>query len=286
MKQVNAIPIGSVVIPAHNESHVIRRCLGALLDDMSPGELDVVVVCNGCSDDTADIVRSTWPGVQVMEIAEASKPAALRAADRVLTTFPRIYLDADVILSSKTARILIESLHSGSIAARPHYIYDTSRSDAMVRSYYRTLARVQSSRNSLWGGVYALSQRGRSRFATFPELIADDLFVDQCFTPSEIDIVTTGPPAVITVQRRFRDLVRVTRRRRKGNAEMTNIPNSGSSTTSSTISNLLSSAKSGPTALIDTIFYFTLAAILRISVAVSPPSGWSRDESSREALAK
>ena len=103
-------PIASAVIPAHNEAAVIQRCLNALLNGFAPGELDVVVACNGCTDDTADIVRSTWPTVRLIEIAQASKPAALRAADDALSTFPRIYLDADITLPSKSARILISNL--------------------------------------------------------------------------------------------------------------------------------------------------------------------------------
>ena len=88
MKPVPSFPIGSVVIPAHNEAAVIRRCLDALLTGVAPSELDVVVACNGCTDDTANIVRSSWPAVRVIEVAQAAKPAALRAADEVLSVFP------------------------------------------------------------------------------------------------------------------------------------------------------------------------------------------------------
>ena len=42
----------SVVIPAHNEETVIGRCLAALFAGAGEGELDVVVVCNGCRDGT------------------------------------------------------------------------------------------------------------------------------------------------------------------------------------------------------------------------------------------
>ena len=77
--------IGSVVIPAHNEATTIRRCHDALLAGFAPGELDVAVSCNGCTDGTADIVRSSWPAVQVIEVTKASKPAALRAADEALS---------------------------------------------------------------------------------------------------------------------------------------------------------------------------------------------------------
>ena len=39
----------SIVIPAHNEANVIQRILSALTDGADDGELDIVVVCNGCT---------------------------------------------------------------------------------------------------------------------------------------------------------------------------------------------------------------------------------------------
>jgi glycosyltransferase involved in cell wall biosynthesis len=285
MEKTSQFSIASVVIPAHNEAAVIRRCLDELLSDFSSGELDVVVSCNGCTDDTADIVRSAWPAVRVIEIPQASKPAALRAADEALSTFPRIYLDADITLPSKSAKILIHSLRSGAIAARPRLAYETSSSDALVCSYYRSQARLQEHRNSLWPAVYGLSEVGRSRFSTFPDLIADDVFVSHWFKSSEIKVIDVDLPAIIHVQRRIRDLFRVARRRRKGNAEIYSLPDGPQSTASSTILNLLKTTRSGPTVALDTVFYFVFAIIVRISVTISPPGEWSRDESSRSSSA-
>jgi glycosyltransferase involved in cell wall biosynthesis len=91
-------PIGSVLIPAHNEGAVISRCLHHLFEGTDAGDFEVAVVCNGCDDDTAAVARASAPPVEVIELDEASKPAALRAGDRLLRTFPRLYLDADVVL--------------------------------------------------------------------------------------------------------------------------------------------------------------------------------------------
>jgi hypothetical protein len=135
----------------------------------------------------------------------------------------------------------------------------------------------------LWGGVYGISEEGRSRFGIYPDLIADDLFADQGFEPSEIEVVDVAP-AVITVPRRTRDLIHVSRRRRKGNSEIRSLPDGPPSTASSTVHNLLSTARSGPGAAMDTLVFFAFAIILRISVAVSPPAGWSRDQSSRTEI--
>src|SRR3954453_3171433 len=93
---VSRAVLASVVIPAHDEASVIGRCLRALLAGAEPGELEVIVVCNGCHDDTAAVARAHAPDAVVLELPAPSKPAALNAGDAEATRFPRIYLDADV----------------------------------------------------------------------------------------------------------------------------------------------------------------------------------------------
>ena len=88
----------SVVIAAYNEGRVIGRCLDALLADPAIGRLEVVVAANGCHDDTVEQARR--PGVIVVDLPRPGKPAALNAAERRVTSFPRVYLDADMQLTS------------------------------------------------------------------------------------------------------------------------------------------------------------------------------------------
>src|SRR3954453_5982609 len=99
----------SVVVPAYNEGAVIERRLGPLLSSFDEGELEVAVVANGCSDDTASAARRL-PGVKVLELTEPSKTAALNAGDGLVTGFPRIYLDADVQITASSLRRLAEAL--------------------------------------------------------------------------------------------------------------------------------------------------------------------------------
>ena len=48
--------------------------------------------------------------------------------------------------------------------------------------------------SSLWGaGVYGLSEEGRSRFGDYPDVVAEDLYVDQHFDEHEIEIVSCAP---------------------------------------------------------------------------------------------
>ena len=88
--------LGSIVIPAHDEGRVIERTLAPLVPLAHSGAVEVVVAANGCSDDTVARARQV-PGVRVLNLAEASKVAALNAADATTDAFPRIYLDADVV---------------------------------------------------------------------------------------------------------------------------------------------------------------------------------------------
>ena len=212
-------PLGSVVIPAHDEAAVIGRCLDALFTGFQEGELDVVVVCNGCSDETAALARSSRHPVRVAKLRSASKPAALRWGDAAAREFPRLYLDADVVLPGSAARVVLERLRSGALAARPPIRYEASGASAPVRSYYRARSRVPAVLGSLWGaGVYGLSATGRSRFGPFPDVVADDLWVDRLFDEGEVEIVDSAP-VVVSVPRRSRDLLRVLRRTYRGKRE-------------------------------------------------------------------
>jgi glycosyltransferase involved in cell wall biosynthesis len=274
--------LGSVVIPAHNESATIRRCLGALFTGFRPGELDVVVVCNGCADDTAAVARTSGHPVRVIELDSASKPAALRAGDEAATVLPRLYLDADVVLDGASARAVLERLRAGVIAARPPLRYDSGRCSAPVRRYYRARSRVPALLDSLWGaGVYGLSGRGRHRFGVFPDIVADDLWVDRHFAPGEIEIVDCAP-VVVTVPRRTADLLKVLRRTYRGKAETAGLDphERARATTKATLRQLCALGARSPWSALDAATYLGFVAGARVTVPLAGGS-WERDESSR-----
>ena len=286
-------PLGSVVIPAHDEARVIKRCLDGLFEGLAPGELEVVVVCNGCTDDTPAVARSSGHPIRVIERPAASKPAALRIGDEAATSFPRLYLDADVVLPGGAARHVLERLRAGAIAARPPVRYESGGASAPVRSYYRARTRIPAVLGSLWGaGVYGLSAAGRQRFDAFPDLVADDLWVDRHFDRSEVEIVDCAP-VVVTVPRRSRDLVRVLRRTYLGKAEPAPVIDLGDpapETLGSTTRDLRRLAATGPVAALDAATYAAFAAGARLALAIAPSAGpslatgrWGRDDSSRVA---
>jgi len=285
--------LGSVVIPAHEEVGVIQRCLDALFTGVKPGELDVVVVCNGCGEDTPASVRASDHPVRVATLQSASKPAALRWGDAAAREFPRLYLDADVVLPGSAARLVLERLRSGALAARPPIRYDASAASAPVRGYYRARSQVPAVLGSLWGaGVYGLSAAGRSRFGPFPDVIADDLWVDRLFGEGEVEIVHCAP-VVVSVPRRSRDLLRVLRRTYRGKREMAFAPDlreSAPETVASTLRDLRRVAMIGPAAAVDAATYAAFAAAARLALAFPHRPGapladqrWERDNSTRAA---
>jgi glycosyltransferase involved in cell wall biosynthesis len=286
--------LGSVVVPAHNEAGVIQRCLDGLFDGIQSDEIDVTVVCNGCSDATADVTRAHPSRVRVIELTEASKAAALRAGDAAALAFPRLYLDADVVLAGSSAKGVLAHLAAGAVAARPPLRYDTSRSSALVRRYFRARSSMPAVLGSLWGaGVYGLSSAGRARFGAFPDLGADDLWLDRQFAPSEIEIVDCAPVTVIA-PRRSSDLLRTLRRTYHGKDETGGTMRSDRRArriTVRAVHDLLTLLSRGPQSGTDAVVYAGFAIAARVRAALvqmgrgASPRVWERDDSSREVVA-
>ncbi|MFF7969743.1 glycosyltransferase [Streptomyces sp. NPDC007905] len=201
----------SIVIPAHNEARVVGRLLDALLADPCEDETDIVVVCNGCTDDTAHIAAARAPRVRVVEIPVPSKHAALRAGDDHARGFPRLYVDADVVISGADVRALTEPLAdeaSGILATGPERRIPLADCAWRVRAYYQVWQRLPAVREGLFGrGVIAVSKAGHARIAALPPLMADDLAASLAFAPRERLVVGTAN-VVIHPPRTWRDLIK------------------------------------------------------------------------------
>lgn len=217
--QVNLPATMSVIVPAHNEEAVIGRCLRGITDGSLPGEFEIVVVCNGCSDSTAARARSTAPDATVVELGPASKSDALNAGDRLASVFPRAYVDADVVVTVSTLRALREALSRVPCAA-PAPRFQKEGRPWVVRRFYDAWERLPYLNDHMVGsGVYALSASGRSRFDSFPPITADDQFVMQSFGFDEREVLKDHGFSVET-PRTLGDLIRVRTRVYRGNREL------------------------------------------------------------------
>lgn len=212
----------SIIIPAHNEEAVISRVLAALLDGDAPGELEVIVACNGCTDRTAEAARRFGPPVRVIEIPAASKVAALNAGDAVAAGFPRFYVDADVELPLDSVRRMAAALDRGpALAAWPEPRTELLGASWPVRAFYAVWLALPYNRagGRVGAGVYALSREGRARFARFPDVINDDGFVRFRFAPHE-RMTVPGAWSQVQAPRTLAALVRVKTRVRVGQFQL------------------------------------------------------------------
>ena len=283
MASVHGTSRFSVVIPAHDEAILIRRCL-AFTADLQPGEAEVVVVANGCTDDTA-VVAAGMAGVEVVELQTPGKAGALNAGDAAVTAFPRIYLDADVVTGAATLRRLVDVLdveqaRVASVTPR----FQLSDRPLLVRLFFACGKRLPYLTDGMVGtGLYALNAAGRARFDQFPALTADDLFVQRCFDRDEVRVVDDATFDVET-PRSWRSLLNVRTRIAFGNRQLAAAGEErfSRSTTSTTIA-LLKLVRDEPTLLPACVVYVATTVLSRVLARRRAASTWQRDDSSRVA---
>jgi glycosyltransferase involved in cell wall biosynthesis len=180
----------SIVVPAHNEAAVIVANLRRLTDGSRPGEFDVVVVPNGCSDATAELAR-TVEGVRVIESPRPGKVNALHVGDAACQTFPRIYLDADVELTADSVRALAAAAgRPGVLACAPAMRLDLTGVRWLARRTHTVHDRLVGPNRALAGvGVYVLTEAGHGRVFPIPDILSDDGWVHGSFQPHERVVV-------------------------------------------------------------------------------------------------
>ncbi len=216
----------SVLIPANNEADRIGACLAAILASPLPQAPDkrpeIIVIANGCNDDTATIasdytdmaVSKGWYLI-VLNVQEGGKLNALNIGDECASYDIRIYLDADVIVSP----LLIGQLHAVLNADVPVYasgtVIITQPKTWISRAYKRIYARVPFFTQGVPGcGLFAVNGQGRARWDHFPDIISDDTFVRLQFSPEER--ISVSATYLWPIVEGFSNLVKVRNRQDAG----------------------------------------------------------------------
>lgn len=212
--------VASVVIPAHNEAASIGRTLRALRTGTRPDDLEVVVVCNGCTDGTAELARQADPRARVIEISQPSKSEAVRVGNAATHVFPRLHLDADVELSGTAVLELLGPITRHEVlATAPLRMLPRERCSRWVRWYYDVWEALPQVQVGLFGrGAVVLSEAGEARVERLSGMMNDDLGMSDAFSAEERRVVTSAV-AVIRPPRTVRDLVRRRIRVATGNAQ-------------------------------------------------------------------
>lgn len=278
----------SVVIPAHNEASVVGRLLSRLLDGAAPGEFEIWVVANGCTDDTAEIAGA-FADVKVLVTPQANKHAAMRLADEHAEGFPRLYVDADVELGSQDVRVLAAAFDDADVlAAGPARALPNERRPWTVRWFYDVWDELPVVRAGLFGrGVVGVSREGWERLRALPPLLGDDLAASLLFEPSQRRVV---PEATVVVHppRTGRALLKIRTRALVSTLQAADDPElasaSGSARTS--VSDLRAIALASPVRATPKVVWFmvlTVATKIRARRAVRTKDfrTWHRDDTSR-----
>ena len=281
-------PSISVIVPAYNEGQVIGRLLGRLVSSARPGEFDVIVVANGCTDNTVEIASGFGSPVRVLTIAAASKPQALAAGDRAARGFPRVYVDADVEIGAEDLRALRDALERpGTLAAAPEREFPMTGRPWPVRWFYDVWTQLPEIQAGLFGrGVIAVSDKGHALIHDLQPVIADDLAVSLAFGPEERAVVREAR-ALIHPPRTFADLLRRRVRVVEGTVQLEKAAASPNAVdTRTTLADLMSLARRKPQLSPKIGLFLAVALFARLwasrSVRRNNYSAWHRDESSRQ----
>jgi hypothetical protein len=250
--------------------------------------MDIIVVANGCADDTAEVAASFGPAVRVLTLPVACKHEALTAGDRAATSFPRIYVDADVELRADDVRALAAALRRpGVLAAAPRRELVMTGRPWQVRWYYDVWSLLPGVRRGLWGrGVIAVNEAGHRRLAGLPPLQADDLAASLMFEPHET-VLVPGARVIIHPPRTFAGLLCRRARCVTGIAQIERAQGLDSSADRTRISDLTAIIRRRP-GMLPRVGYFLCVAVLAQLRAGRARARddyltWLRDESSRTA---
>lgn len=126
LKSLSAVPqneLCSIVIPARDEENVIRRTILNCLKQTHLN-IEVIVVCHNCSDDTYEQAKMNDPRVRVYSLntKEAGKGIALNyGVERSLGTYILV-LDSDGLLANDFIKSALPLFRGGYAAVQGRYI--------------------------------------------------------------------------------------------------------------------------------------------------------------------
>lgn len=280
----------SVIIPAHNEESTIATCLTELLPLIQDGQAEIIVGCNGCTDQTAATARAIDPAIQVVETGRPSKPEGLNLADSLAQGSFRIYLDADIQVSGQALRTLVERMkQTGVCAAAPSMRVNLEQSSPLVQAFYAVWTQLPyfANQQMIGSGIFALSPQGRQRFKAFPDVIADDGYVRTLFKAHERK---TFGDCHFTLQapRHLWGLIRIKTRARLGNMQLGQcFPEQKRTVQDTTTASLMALLRGQPSLVLAMVVYIAvqLITLLRANWQFSRSEfdRWERDDSSRES---
>jgi len=216
--------MATVIVPAHNEASVIQDCLNSIINQ--DGVDQIIVPCNGCTDNTVDIVKQNYPQVICLDIEKPSKTNALNVAEKKAkelgVSYPVFYIDADTQLSENCIKTITQTMRDNDelLLSAPTPIINTDKSSWLVKTYYKVWTKLPYIKEGVIATCsFIVSEKGRQRFDKFADVIGDDGFIRCHFKNSEIANIE-GSEIYITAPRDIYSLIKIKTRARLGNMEL------------------------------------------------------------------
>lgn len=179
-------PTISVVMAAHNEAARIAAKLDNLLAlDYPADKLEIVVVSDGSSDGTADIVRGyRGRGVHLVELDRAGgKPSALNAGVRRATGEVLLFCDARQDIDPAAARALVAPLADPTVGAvSGELMMPGEKGPGLYWRYEKMIRAAEGRFDSVVGATGALYVIRRELYRELPAATLND----DMYTPLQI----------------------------------------------------------------------------------------------------
>jgi len=280
--------MATVIVPAHNEASVIQDCLDSIINQA--GVDHIIVPCNGCTDNTAEIVKQNYPQVVCLDIEKPSKTNALNMAEEKAkelgVSYPIFYIDADTRLSENCIQIVTKNMHNNDelLLSAPTPIINIDKSSWLVKTYYKVWTRLPYIKEGVIATCsFIVSEEGRQRFDKFADVIGDDGFIRCHFKNREISNIE-GAEIYITAPQDIYSLIKIKTRARLGNMELIarkKCPIQEAKHYGNVMKSRLFSVEFLPTSI-----YILIALVIRIRAKLQfkklDSYQWEKDISSRE----
>lgn len=169
-------PLVSIIIPAFNAADTLEACLRSVAALDNPN-CETIVVCDGCSDGTAQVARSF--GVRVIEndsqegAAYSRNVGAAAAAGDIF-----FFVDADCVLATDAVSIAVEALLGDENVVFGSYIAETSVPGffTQFKNYQHHFTHQQAigRPTSFWSGCGAINR------SAFEDLKGFDVTLQAC----------------------------------------------------------------------------------------------------------
>ena len=279
---MNQSPI-AVIVPAFNEEKVIAGTLECLLGDAKAGEFEVTVVCNGCHDQTAKAAKEASGDINVIELTEASKTAAINAGLQGVRSSKIVLLDSDIRISTDDCRALVDALDDPGVdAAIGHMDINDSGCAWSVKAFYRIWIRHPYVCKGKFAAAFAISKEAMDRIGALPDVIADDTYLKRMI-PNDRVAVVDGVHFRVNVPRDIATLIRVRSRVRRGNRQLARYTPRRRPAADDNKGGFLLSVCRQPSLWGDIPVYLVVTIASRI-LALKNTSVWERDATTRQVV--